>query len=291
MDKLIIEVALNETVRREQNSHVPITPAEIAHDAYDCFNAGATIVHFHPRDPATGVARPDDTALYIEALDRIREKCDLIFYPTYGGRETVEQGFPHVRELTMRAEAPLESHLFFVGSVNMGRYDASQRAFVSDNVSYMLHAEAESFLRFCLETGLKPQIGVKELGHLRHVFAFRELGLLKDPVVCHLFFSDTAPYGPLPDAQGLLAYLGMVPPGTPFQWFVQNYGASHHRLNALAVAMGGHARTGIGDLPQGGAAPETNAQMVERVVRAARDTGREVASTAEAREILGIAQR
>ena len=291
MEKLIIEAALNESVTRKQHPYVPYTPEEIARDAYECYNAGASVLHFHPRDPQTGVNRPDDTELYLDALQRIKAKCDLIFYPTYGGRATIEQGFPHVRALTESPVAKLEVHLFFVGALNMGRYDPARKKFVSDEVSYMLHSEAESFLTYCKQTGLKPHIGVKELGHIRHVMAFRELGLMKDPVVCNLFFSDVAPYGPPPTAEGIQAYLSAVPPGVPFQWFVQNYSASHYKLNALAVAMGGHARTGVGDTNQlspGEMKPERNAQMVERVVSFARATGRDVATPAEARKILGI---
>jgi uncharacterized protein (DUF849 family) len=45
MDKLIIEVALNENQPKSANPNVPITPAEIAADAIRCVNAGASVIH------------------------------------------------------------------------------------------------------------------------------------------------------------------------------------------------------------------------------------------------------
>jgi 3-keto-5-aminohexanoate cleavage enzyme len=294
MDKLIIEVAMNETVLRDRNPYVPYTPEEIAQDAYACYNAGASIVHFHARDAQTGANRPQDVELTAEALARVREKCDVIFYPTYDFSfypsypVPADETLRHVRELAVHQTVPIELHFFAIGSTNWGRYDAAQGKFVNDDVAYMLLSEAETFLRFCLGTGVKPFLNLRELGHVRQAMAYREIGLLKDPIIAQFRFTDTQYWGPPPDAQGILSYLSAVPPGVPFHWFVNCYGQLQHRLNALAIAMGGHARTGIGSLPTPSTGPERNVQMVERLVRFAREIGREIATPAEARAILGI---
>ena len=103
---------------------------------------------------------------------------------------------------------------------------------------------------------------------------------------------DRSTFGPTPDARGLFSFLDVVPPDVPFEWFVHPLDLVdqrlHFQLNPIAVAAGGHARTGIGDQLRCFGAPETNPQMVERVVAMARLTGREVASPAEARSILGM---
>jgi 3-keto-5-aminohexanoate cleavage enzyme len=62
-------------------------------------------------------------------------------------------------------------------------------------------------------------------------------------------------------------------------------------LNLLAIAMGGHVRTGLGDLPLWNGAALSNAQMVGKFAAIARDMGREVATAEEARAILGIPSR
>jgi 3-keto-5-aminohexanoate cleavage enzyme len=297
MDKLIIEVPLNELVPRTLNPHVPITTEEIVRDAVDCANAGASIVHFHARDPVSGVNRPDDVELTAAALAGVCARCDAIFYPTYdisyfpSNPLPAEQTLRHVRALAVHPTAPIELHLFFVGAVNWGRYDDASGAFVEDDVTYLLHGEAAAFLRFCRETGVKPHFGVRELGNLRHVLAYRGLGLVEDPVVCQLRFAESQLWGLPADARGILSYLDVVPPDVPFRWFANHYGVAQHRLNALAIAMGGHVRTGIGSLPAPPTGPETNPRMVERLVRLAREIGREVASPAEARQILGIKRR
>ncbi|MFD2500225.1 3-keto-5-aminohexanoate cleavage protein [Rhizorhabdus histidinilytica] len=87
--KVIIEVALNETVMRCENPHVPLTPEEIAEDAYQCYREGASIIHFHNRVPD----KPDDGTYdsslagsaehYADTMRLIRARCDVIPYPTY----------------------------------------------------------------------------------------------------------------------------------------------------------------------------------------------------------------
>ena len=65
MQKMMIEVALNELATREENPNVPYGPDEIARDAIACAKAGASILHFHARDPKTGEQRWTDTQLYL----------------------------------------------------------------------------------------------------------------------------------------------------------------------------------------------------------------------------------
>ncbi|RYE50405.1 MAG: hypothetical protein EOP21_03910, partial [Hyphomicrobiales bacterium] len=146
------------------------------------------------------------------------------------------------------------------------------------------------------------QFGVREPGHIRHIYHYQDLGLVPDPVVVHLNFSDGPPFGPIPGVKGIQSFLDAVPPGKrPFQWFIHNFSnnfnsaastpESHRMLNLLAIAMGGHVRTGIGDLPRWDGETLTNAQMVACFARIAREMGREIATPQEAREILGLAPR
>jgi len=84
------------------------------------------------------------------------------------------------------------------------------------------------------------------------------------------------------------AYLGLVPDDIPVTWMAYTYGPSHWTMNAHAVRVGAHVRTGLGDHPVAtdGSTP-TNEQLVRRVVALADDAGRGVATPAEARAILG----
>ena len=287
MDKLIISVAMNEYTTREQNPHVPITPEEIANDAYACYNAGASIVHFHPRDPETTVTRATDVVMYEDIASRIRDQCDLIWYPTYDGLRT-DDGLGHVYELNRSGKGRLESHLIAVGAFNPTAYDFSSGQWVNDNAGGFRHATIEPFFRYAVDTGLKPILIVYELGNIKSTLLFRKLGLLRDPVAYSLRFSEDQTFGPEPNAEGVKAYVSVIPKDVPHLWFVQVYGGPHHLMNQLAVSMGGHARTGTGELAQGPDGPEPNARMVERIAAMAKAIGRDVATTAEARAMLGM---
>lgn len=310
MKKLIIEVALNETVTRPENKNVPLTPEEIAADALECYEAGATIVHFHNRiadlDPSQlDISLNASPEHYAETIRLIRARCDVIPYPTYSYPGTKErllaerEQHPHVRALREMPDIRLETFVLHVGATNMGRFDRQSGQFVGDAVSSNSHADMAAYLHWCNQVGLKLQFMVREPGHMRHIAMYRDMGLIEGPVVVHLNFADAQPWGPAPNAKGIQCMLEALPADLPCEWFVHNYTTfypdpatpdSHRLLNVLAVAMGGHARTGIGDKPLWDGRPLRNAEMVAKVRAVAEAAGREIASTDEAREILGIAK-
>src|SRR5262249_39274643 len=75
-DKVIIKAAVNGGRRREDNPNIPLTPAEVAAEAVRCYEAGASIVHYHARTPDGGTT--NDPAFYAEADRLIREKTPLL---------------------------------------------------------------------------------------------------------------------------------------------------------------------------------------------------------------------
>ena len=72
MKPLIIEVGLNEGARKQRNPNVPYSPEEIAADFIASAAAGASIIHFHARDPQTGSNRMGNTDLYLRAFELVR---------------------------------------------------------------------------------------------------------------------------------------------------------------------------------------------------------------------------
>lgn len=311
MKKLIIEVAINETVLRRENRHVPLTPEEIAQDAFECFEAGASIIHFHNRDPN----HPDNgtydsrlagsTEHYAQTMLLIARRCDVISYPTYtypgaAGREEAERGMhPHVRKLRELSDLPLETFVLHVGATNIGRYDAQQGAFIYDRVSSHTHEQMAQFLAWTMKSGLQPGFIIREPGQIRHLLMYRDMGLLRDPINIHLNLSDSVPYGPRPDVSGIRCLLDVFPPDVKPEWFIHNYttfnhdpavGDTHCALNVLAIAMGGHVRVGIGDKPTWGGQELTNAEMVRRMVDVARTAGREIATVEDTRAMLGYSR-
>jgi 3-keto-5-aminohexanoate cleavage enzyme len=309
--KLIIEVAVNETVLRSENRHVPLTPEEIAEDAYQCFQEGASIIHFHNRIADRADDGTYDASLngsvehYAETMRLIKDRCDVIPYPTYtypgaAGREEAERGMhPHVKTLRDMPDIRLETFVLHLGATNIGRYDFKSGKFLFDRVSSHTHEQMAQFLAWCTESGLQPGFLIREPGQIRHLLMYREMGLLKDPIMVHLNLSDSVPYGPLPDVTGIQTLLNIFPAGVAYEWFIHNYttfvhdpayGDTHRELNVLAVAMGGHVRTGIGDKPEWDGEQLTNAEMVRRFVAVAKAAGREIATTDEARAMLGYSK-
>ena len=289
MDKLIIEAAINEATPKEQNPHIPYGPEEIAADAVACARAGASIVHFHARDPDTGQQRWTDAGLYAEAMLLIEKECDAILYPTYGARLPVDERYSHIEALGKERTVRFEMAAIDLGAVNMAAFDPVSKQLGRDFVYDNPHADVMRFFELAKELDLIYNLGIREPGHLRHALAYREMGLLREPMILKFFFTDNHPYGLPPTAKGLQAYLDMLPPGVPNVWFIQSYGVSHTLMQSLAISLGGHVRTGIGDNARLDGKPLTSVQHVEKFVAIAQLFGREIASPPETRAMLGLA--
>ena len=301
-DRVVIEVALNELVDKASNPNVPYGPEEVAGDACACAAAGVTLLHFHARDPVSGEQRWHDDGLYRHALERMRElgaPNDLAWYPTYPG---VRPGLP-VAE-SMAHLIPLSDYrtglrlaAIDVGSFNLSPYNPGTRQFVSPaSVKVLPHTLFEEFSGFCREHGLRPYLGVYEIGHLRHLAAYLDQGWIDPPLVLKFFFSEFHPYGLPPSARSLemqVELMDTVLAGVERVWFVQCYGPGIWNLAPAALALGGHLRVGLGDLhpwewPDPGAGQPTNAELVERAAELARASGRGIATAADARARLGL---
>lgn len=273
---LLVNAALTGMVPvRARVPHVPVTAQQIADDAERCFVAGATIVHLHARDADE---RPDwrrDT--YAEVIPEIRRRCPgIVVCATTSGRDE-----PDVDRrgdvLTLTGEARPDMASLTLGSLNF-RTGASVTSI----------ATVEELARRMRDAGIAPELEVFDLGmaHLAHRLA--ERGLLPARPYANLLlgFSNSAPA----DARSLVALVDALPAGTA--WAAAGFGAFQGPANALAVAMGGHVRTGLEDNPyldHVTRTPATNAELVARAVAHAAALGRPVATPAEARRRLGLA--
>ena len=290
MDKLIIEAALNENARRDLNPNIPITPQEIARDAVACAEAGAAVVHFHAREPETGRPRMNGTELYAEAMALIREQSDVLFYPTFQPGLPAEERWRHIFDLAENPRVRLRIGACDMGSVNFPRFDLESGRVAGEWIYLNPTPDNEYCLRRCRELGLRPRMSIWEPGGLRILLKFRDIGLLTDPLMVQFYLSEDMPQGYPPGPRALLNYTDMVPPDVKLVWFAGSIQGDATRLNALAVLMGGHVRVGLGDDPAAGGGKATNADLVARMVRLAADLGREVATPAEAGQILGLSQ-
>ncbi len=278
MDKLMITAALTGGLHgKEANPALPEQPGEIIRDAVDCWNAGAAIVHLHARDTAgRGIGDPD---VFSEINGGIRERCDVIIQNTTGG-----PGIPIDRRISSLDASPemaslnMGSVVFFTG----GGEDPEETPFMN------LRSEIEAFASAMLARGIKPEMEVYNPSIFGEVDNLIGKGLLSKPYYVNLVLNVGGMGGYPGTPVNLVHLVEMLPGGAKFN--VSGIGRAQLPLNTMAIIMGGHVRVGLEDNVhyRRGELADSNAQFVERVVRLAGELGREVASPAEARRILGI---
>lgn len=270
-DKIILSVATTGSwALKSNNPSLPITPEEIARAALESWREGASIVHVHVRDDA-GMMSCD-----LQRFKRVKELiraqgCDiLINYSTSGGAGRVDEA---ERFNSLAAGPDLAS--FDAGSINF-----NERVFL--NPPDFLNELA----RRMLAANVKPEIEAFDCGMIGNAVEVIEKGLIERPLWWQFVLGVKG--GAPATARSLLYLADNLPAGS--LWSVCAVGPHQLPMNVLAIAMGGHARTGLednlyykrGELAQG------NAQLVARLARISRDCGREPATPAEARQILGL---
>jgi len=269
MDKMVITVALTGNVPTKQmNPNLPVTADEIAADVRRCLDAGAVLFHVHARDAEQ---KPTlDINVYKQNVRRIKELAPVVIVQlstgARAGKDWEERSQP-VRLLP-------EMGSFTTGSNNLP-------GIVYENSSPLIEYLAKVYQ----ETGVKPEIEVFETGMINNALFLEKKGFIQAPL--HFDFVLGAP-GSMPGTIKNLQFLSdSIPAGST--WSVAGIGKAEIPLSAAAIAMGGHVRVGLEDnlyLPNGSLA--SNPLLVEKIVRLAREIGREIASPDEARSLLGL---
>jgi 3-keto-5-aminohexanoate cleavage enzyme len=288
MEPLIIECSLNEQVTKHQNSFVPIAPDELVADALEAAEAGASILHFHARDLETGDLLHPGTEFYREVMHGIREKNrGVLVYPTYGFSPTPEERFAHLAALGEDPAAQLDFATIDPGAVNYADFDAEAETLGWDFVLSVSHAECRYFFELAAKIGLRFSFTVRELGHVRHVLAYRRMGWVTTPLLFKVTMSENHAWGIPPSVEGLrMLTEAIIPADVSYRWMTYVEGACHAELCRFAVENGGHVRTGVGDNPRFEGALLRNADQVSRVAQMARSIERSVATPAETRALL-----
>ena len=273
MDKLIITVGLTGSrIGKERTPHIPITPAEIAQSGIEAWQAGASVLHVHVRDPKTGLGT-QDVAAFKQVVDRLRAETDAVLCLTTSG--IPGRNLPTEERLAPLALQP-ELASFDAGSINT-------EAGVFLNPPEFLEALAAA----ANERGVRLELECFDLGMVVASLRYHERGLLPAPL--HFQFVLGTAYGMPATAGSLVHTTGMIPGDAT--WSGIGIGKAQLPMAALAMAMGGHVRVGLEDniYYRKGELATSNGQLVERVVRMAAEMGRAVATPQEARRLLGLA--
>ena len=272
MEKLIISVGITGSrITRQQTPYIPITPEEIARSGIEAWKAGASILHIHVRDPETELGA-QDYSTFKKVVDWIRGETDAVLCLTTSG---IPGRNLHFDERLVPLSLHPELVSFDAGSVNM-----------RDKVFLNPPEFLEALARETLARGIKPELEVFEVGMVETCNRFLEKGLLKPPL--HFQFVLGVLGGMPATVKSLLHLSEIVPPGST--WSVIGIGPGQLPMAMMALAMGGHVRVGLEDniYYSKGVLAKNNAQLVERVVRIAREFGRDIATPQESRKILSL---
>jgi len=292
MEKLIIQVRVNEGQMRSANPHVPYSPAEIAKTVAECWRAGASVVHFHARESETG-APSTDPALYAETVRLIKKECDIITFPTLGANTlpTVKERLAHIAHMAKDPATKPDCVPADMLTTNMDLYDRKRKEFRSGDRLYLNTTQMlQELCRTTRGMGVKPVAMMWNIAGIRLTQAFVEMGLFEEPLMCELtvFGDGLEQFGHPATIKGLQALIDFIPPAARWQWMVSVIQANPAPLHAYAIASGGHVAIGLGDYAHSELGYPSNAQLVSRMAELAKAMGREVATAREARQMFGF---
>lgn len=275
MKKIIITAAISGSrPTKKMNPAVPYTPKEMITAAVECYNAGATIVHIHARDPKTGIVT-DNIDLYREILEGIKEKCDIIVNFTTSSAFVDLKGIEATKRRLQVVDLKPDLCSFDVGSINLqGRTFLNPPDFTDKAPTYMK------------ERGVKPEIEVFDTGHIYQAIDLINKGMFEYPPYFTLVMG--VKWGIQATVENLLFMKEKLPKEA--EWSVLGIGKTQDLMVAMGILLGGHIRVGFEDniYIKKGVLAKNNAEFVERVSELAVRMGREIASTSEAKAILKI---
>lgn len=306
MEKLIITAAITGNVTLPtQTPYLPLTPQQIIDEGVRAANAGAASVHIHARDPKTG--RPTaDQEVYREIATGIKQKSNVIVCITTGGA-------PNMTAAERVQVVPLlkpELATFNMGSINFSIHPLADRYKDEDykypwekqlvliskgNVFTNTFADIEHFCQTMKENDTKSEHEIYDVAHLYNVNFFVKKNIIKFPIWVQFV---TGVLGGIGSSVEDVTYLKQTADRLfgpeNYKWSVIGAGyPAEFNLATLAIIMGGHARVGFEDniFIEKRVLAKSNAELVEKVVRIARELGREIATPDEARKILGLKGR
>ncbi|OQX29899.1 MAG: hypothetical protein B0D92_01325 [Spirochaeta sp. LUC14_002_19_P3] len=270
MEKLIITLALTGNVpTKALNESTPMTPEEIADQIEEGMEQGVSIAHLHARDEN---GEPTHSRACFEAiLNEIqRRSLNVITQCSTGARGG--ENTPECRGQML--DLPFEMASLSAGSSNFP--DS-----VNANSPRLIAALAEKMYA----NGIKPEIEAFDSAMITNTSYLLKKGILKSPL--HFNMVMNVPGSIAGSIKNLLFMSEIIPPGST--WTVCGIGSAQVPMLTAGILLGGHVRTGLEDtLSLRKGVPATNRTLVERVLRIAGELGREIASPAEAREILGL---
>jgi len=298
--KVIITCAVTGSIHTPTMSpHLPITPEEIARQGVDAAKAGAAILHLHARNPKTGqpTADPD---VFMQFLPKIKAECDAVINITTGGSSlmTLEERLaaPNLAEPEMAS--------LNMGSMNFGLFPMKRRhsEWRFDWEPKLLDATREVIFRNTFadieqvfeqlgnRCGTRFEFECYDVGHIQTLAFYLREGLIKPPVFVQFVLGVLGGIDSSPESLMNMKATADRLLGENYQFSVLSAGRLQIPLATIGAIMGGNVRVGLEDslLIGRGELAKDNAEQVAKIRRVLEELGYEIATPAEAREMLHL---
>lgn len=251
---------------------LPVTPAEIAAETYECWKAGASVVHLHVRDDQGNASMEYEK--FRESVALIREKCDIVINMTTAGGF----GVPDDERILPLDLIP-----------EMATVDAGSMNVKGDFVFHNSVAFLEKLGRRAQELGIRPEIEVMDTGMVYTALRLIEQGYIKSPP--HFQMVLGMENGMAATVENLVYMKNLLPPGAT--WSAFGVGKAHLTILMATLALGGHVRVGMEDniYLDAGQKASSNVDFVERTRRIIELNNKRPATPEETRAMLGLRSR
>ncbi|AHM03669.1 hypothetical protein roselon_01281 [Roseibacterium elongatum DSM 19469] len=300
MSKILITCAVTGSIHTPSMSpHLPVTPDEITEQALAAAEAGAAVLHLHARNPRTGQpsAGVDD---FMAFLPRLKQGTDAVLNISTGGSA--------VMTLDQRLAAPKRAEpemcSLNMGTMNFALYPAADRItewkhdweepFLRNSDDLVFKNTPRDIARILTEMGedrgARFEFECYDVSHLYMLRHFVDRGLVKAPFFIQFVFGVLGGIGPDPENLSHMKLIADKLFGADYAFSVLAAGRHQIPLVTMSAAMGGHVRVGLEDslMIARGELARSNAQQVAKIRRIVEELGREVATPAEARAMLGL---
>lgn len=291
MPPLMICVACNGGIQgKEYNDALPETADEIAVSVQEAYEAGASMVHVHARDPENVTAGARRADIWHEVNAKIRERCpEIIINNTTGGDMTMTME----ERLSCLDANPEIASLNLTPDMQKFKLKAREAPLPHprpeieyDDCVPFSYKLVSDFAHEMKKRGIRPEM---ETYHTGGAWVIRDLikqGLVQPPYLIQTVMGyQTASF---PTFENVLLLVRELPENAV--WLCSGIGPHQLQMTTFSILLGGHARVGLEDniYYRRGEKASSNAQLVERTARIARDLNREIATPAQAREMLGL---
>ena len=288
MEKAILTCALTGVLTNPQQHPVPVTPSQMAAEARDAFNAGASIMHVHIRnqEPGMGQMPSWDPDVAESVVNAIREACPgVIINLTTGvvGKD-ISGPLACIRQVKPEIAACNAGSLNYLKIKEDGQWAWPPMVF--DNPV----SKVQQFLDVMQECGTHPEFECFDVGIVRSVGMYIKAGLLKPEMGRAEYNLVMGVASGMPCDAALLALLPQwMAPNSVWQTTLIGR-AEIWPVHQKTAELGGMLRTGLEDtfyLPNGDRA-SGNGALITELARCAANAGRTIASPQEARALLGL---